>query len=110
MVAMDHGGCRPSFLAGTQGAELRTIKKNSKGSTRGGRGLKCETLGRRMALDASMLRITECLASNDEVLLDADGDSSDWVEIYNSGNDVVNLAGLHLTDDDDEFDKWTFPA
>jgi hypothetical protein len=63
-----------------------------------------------MPLDASMLRITEFLASNDEVLYDADGDASDWLEIYNSGSDAVNLAGLHLTDNDDDLDRWTFPA
>lgn len=57
-----------------------------------------------------MLRITEFVASNDESLLDADGDSSDWIEIYNSGPDLVNLAGLHLTDKDDDLDQWTFPA
>jgi hypothetical protein len=49
------------------------------------------------------------LASNDEVLVDADGDSSDWIEIYNSGADTVNLAGLHLTDTRTNLSKWTFP-
>jgi hypothetical protein len=89
---------------------LSTFKKKSKYPARGGRSLAFETLERRVPLDASMLRITEFLASNDEVLLDADGDSSDWLEIYNSGPDVVSLAGLHLTDDDEELDKWEFPA
>ncbi len=61
-------------------------------------------------LAASDLLITEFLASNDDGLLDADGDASDWLEIYNAGPDVVDLSGMHLTDDDDDLDLWTFPA
>lgn len=57
-----------------------------------------------------MLQITEFMASNDGSLLDVEGDDSDWLEIYNSGNETVNLSGLHLTDDDGELDKWEFPA
>lgn len=69
-----------------------------------------ETLEPRWALDASALRITEFVADNDESLLDYDGDSSDWLEIYNSGSTTVDLSGMHLTDRDDELDRWTFPA
>ncbi len=61
-------------------------------------------------LDASMLRITEFVASNDKSLLDYDGASSDWLEIYNSGGDTVNLGGLHLTDNAANKTKWTFPS
>ena len=67
-------------------------------------------LERRLPLDATMLRITEFVASNDESLLDADGDSSDWVEICNSGATAVDLTGLHLTDNASNKTKWTFPA
>ena len=62
-----------------------------------------------MPLDASMLRITEFLASNDEGLLDADGDASDWLEIYNSGGDAVDLSGMHLTDNAGELDQMDVP-
>lgn len=57
-----------------------------------------------------MLRITELVASNDHSLLDYDGASSDWLEIYNSGADTVNLGGMHLTDSAGNKTKWTFPA
>jgi hypothetical protein len=63
-----------------------------------------------MPLDASMLRITEFVASNDNGITDFDGDNSDWIEIYNAGVDAVDLGGLHLTDKDDDLDRWTFPA
>ena len=44
------------------------------------------------------LMISEFLASNDEGLLDEDGDHSDWVEVQNVGQDTVSLAGWFLTD------------
>lgn len=69
-----------------------------------------ERLEARLALDASMLRITELLASNDDGLLDADGEASDWIEIYNAGVDTVDLTGLHLTDSASNLSKWTFPS
>ncbi|NOZ39766.1 MAG: hypothetical protein GXP24_06020 [Planctomycetes bacterium] len=74
------------------------------------RRLSLERLEQRLVLDASMLRITEFMASNDNALLDAEGDSSDWLEIYNSGGDQVDLSGMYLTDRDDNLTKWAFPA
>jgi len=43
-------------------------------------------------------------------LLDEDGDSSDWIEIYNPTGAAVNLDGWYLTDDEDNKRKWEFPA
>lgn len=74
------------------------------------RRFRFERLEPRLVLDASMLRITEFVASNDNSLLDYDGASSDWLEIYNSGGDTVNLGGLHLTDNTANKTKWTFPS
>ncbi len=54
--------------------------------------------------------ISEFLAANGGVLLDQDGDSSDWIELYNSGAVTVSLGGWHLTDDAADLAKWTFPA
>lgn len=56
------------------------------------------------------LRISEILAVNTGVLLDADGDDSDWIEILNEGDRPVNLGGYTLSDDRDEPGQWTFPA
>ncbi len=74
------------------------------------RRLHLEKLEPRALLAVSDLRITEFLASNDENLLDADGDASDWIEIYNSGTEAVDLTGLHLTDNASNKTKWKFPA
>ena len=62
----------------------------------GNRRLGLEVLEPRWPFDASMLRITEIVASNDESLQDYDGDSSDWLEIFNPGVDSVDLGGMKL--------------
>ena len=43
-------------------------------------------------------------------LLDEDGDSSDWVEIYNPTDKAINLDGWSLTDNKANLTKWRFPA
>ena len=54
--------------------------------------------------------ISEFMASNSQTLDDEDGDSSDWIEIYNPGTTAVDLGGWHLTDDASDLNKWTFPS
>ncbi len=54
--------------------------------------------------------ITEFLAQNDGGLTDDRGRSSDWIELTNTGEAAVNLAGWHLTDDAADLRKWKFPA
>ncbi len=53
--------------------------------------------------------ISEFMACNKATLLDADGDSSDWIEIYNPTSETVDLDGWYLTDDLKKLDKWQFP-
>lgn len=59
---------------------------------------------------AANLIISEFMASNDSTLLDQDGASSDWIEIFNAGNEAVDLGGWSLTDDALELTKWSFPS
>ncbi|MEE3055159.1 MAG: lamin tail domain-containing protein [Planctomycetota bacterium] len=54
--------------------------------------------------------ITEFMADNDNTLADEDGDYSDWIELYNSGTDSVDLAGWYLADDLAVLSHWRFPA
>ncbi len=54
--------------------------------------------------------LSEFLASNSSGIVDEDGDSSDWIEIWNTTANDLNLAGWHLTDDATLPAKWTFPA
>jgi len=53
--------------------------------------------------------INEIMASNQTGLVDEDGDFEDWIELYNSGSQDINLAGYYLSDDDEDPLKWTFP-
>ena len=50
------------------------------------------------------------MASNGVSITDEDGDSSDWIELYNAGQDAVNLDGWGISDDPKEPFKWVFPG
>ncbi|MDG2124863.1 MAG: lamin tail domain-containing protein, partial [Verrucomicrobiales bacterium] len=54
--------------------------------------------------------ITEFMAVNGGVARDEDGDSPDWVEIFNAGPGAVDLGGYSLTDDALDLSKWVFPS
>ncbi len=73
------------------------------------RHLRIEPLECRLLLAADVL-ISEFVASNDSTLADQDGDSSDWLELFNKSPATVDLNGWHLTDDASELDKWRLPA
>jgi hypothetical protein len=60
-------------------------------------------------LQARQVSLNEIMASNNTTLADDDGDYEDWVEIYNHGNDPVNLHNFGLTDDYDNPFRWIFP-
>jgi len=70
-----------------------------------------------LVLAQGTLVISEFVAANtsgaplsESELLDEDGESSDWIEIWNPSSEAVNLEGWFLTDDPDELTKWEFPA
>ena len=53
--------------------------------------------------------INEIMSANETTINDEDGDYSDWIELYNGGNCIVNLSGYKITDDISNPEKWTFP-
>ncbi len=55
------------------------------------------------------LVINEFVATNQTGLTDEDGDHSDWIELYNRGEQAINLAGWSLTDDPARPGKWLLP-
>ena len=74
------------------------------------RGLRpAEALEQRVVLDGSLV-ISEFMADNGSTLFDEDGDSSDWLEVYNPTSMPIDLQGWHLTDDEQQLAKWTFPS
>ncbi|KAA3610820.1 MAG: hypothetical protein DWQ01_07890 [Planctomycetota bacterium] len=54
--------------------------------------------------------ISEFLASNGQGWVDEDGDTSDWIELFNPGPAPVDLSGWFLTDDQSDLQQWAFPA
>jgi len=59
---------------------------------------------------AAGVLISEFMTDNDRTLRDDDGERSDWIELHNSGNTTISLAGWSLTDNRDNPGKWKFPA
>ena len=53
--------------------------------------------------------ITEIMAENQTVLVDQDGEFSDWIEIHNPDGVPVSLKGWALTDDPARVKRWVFP-
>lgn len=58
---------------------------------------------------AQALKINELMSSNSMEVYDEDGDTPDWIEIINTGNNDVNLADYYLSDNPEEFFKWQIP-
>lgn len=56
------------------------------------------------------LYLTEFMAINGGSLQDEDGDSSDWIELFNSGPNSIDLDGYFLTNDEAAPTRWTLPA
>ena len=71
--------------------------------------LSLETLEARQLLAADVI-ISEYMAENNSTLVDEDGDYSDWIELFNRGDEEISLSGWHLTDNETELDKWSLPA
>ncbi len=71
--------------------------------------LRFEPLESRQLLAANVI-ISEIVASNASGLKDNYGDESDWIELYNAGDETADLTGWRLTDDAENLAKWTFPA
>ena len=66
---------------------------------------------------APSLIISEFMANNGSKaplesgeLLDEDGDSSDWIEIYNPTNAAIDLDGWYLTDEANNLTRWRLPS
>ncbi len=73
------------------------------------------TLGTARAQDTPV--ISEFMAVNTSdvplsqgELIDADGQSSDWIELYNPTGVFLDLEGWYLTDNAEDLTKWELPA
>src|SRR5690242_7129005 len=50
------------------------------------------------------------MAINNTTLADEDGAYSDWIELYNSGTNAVDLGGWYLSNKSTNLTQWQFPA
>ena len=63
--------------------------------------------------DSSLIEnvfINELMASNDGDHPDEMGEYEDWIELFNAGEEAVDLGGLLLADTLPAIDPWKFPA
>jgi hypothetical protein len=54
--------------------------------------------------------INELVASNVTSALDPNGENDDWIELYNTTPNPIDLSGMYLTDDALDLMKWSFPS
>ena len=59
---------------------------------------------------SSPVIISEFMASNSSTIDDEDGESSDWIEIYNRSEMTIDMTGWYLTDEAGVLNKWQFTA
>jgi len=72
------------------------------------KSLPAEVIQKTFIPEGQTLVINEFMASNGTVLADEFDEFDDWIEIFNFGEDPVNLNGLYITDDIDYPGKHRF--
>lgn len=53
--------------------------------------------------------INEVQSQNTSTIFDEDGETPDWIELYNYTDSTVNLNGYSISDDQSNPQKWIFP-
>ena len=61
------------------------------------------------AMNKTGIYISEIMASNDSLTVYPNAGKYDWIEIYNSGTETVDLSDWGLSDRLDHGRKWQFP-
>ena len=54
------------------------------------------------------IRINEVVSSN-SIYFDEDGDSPDWIELHNHGNQTIYLENWTISDNTEDPEMWAFP-
>jgi hypothetical protein len=76
---------------------------------RGSLGVEAQNLASLHAAVPDGPVISEFVACNKASLRDKEGDSSDWLELFNPTNKAIDLDGWYLTDDVNDLEKWELP-
>ena len=102
-----------TFIADASGVQTFEVAGERSGSSNGGRAqinaLQLRTLDTSVLLPGAVPLINEFSASNSSIIDDDNGNSSDWIEIYNAGEDSADLGGYSLTDDSTNPTKYVIP-
>jgi hypothetical protein len=62
------------------------------------------------AVSFGQVRINEVCSSNSSLIEDEDGDTNDWIELFNPTSEPINLTGYFLSDRLSNPLKWQFQA
>lgn len=54
--------------------------------------------------------INELQAANSVTIQDQSGAFPDWIELFNAGDEIVDLSAFTLTDDPAQPQRWPFPS
>lgn len=58
----------------------------------------------------AQIKINEILSSNYSGIIDEDNENSDWIELFNNSDDIINLKGYKLSDEQSASPAWEFPS
>lgn len=61
-------------------------------------------------IKAQNLVINEIITSNSTINTDEDGSYEDWIELYNTSNETVNLLNYGLSDNANQLFIWIDPC
>ena len=63
-----------------------------------------------MTTTQAQVVVNEFSASNLESFYDSFGKTEDWIELYNTSTDLVDISGWHISDKENKPTKWAIPA
>jgi CotH kinase protein/Lamin Tail Domain/Chitobiase/beta-hexosaminidase C-terminal domain/FlgD Ig-like domain/Divergent InlB B-repeat domain len=62
-----------------------------------------------LSLLSQSLVINEAMSRNGITIYDQEGDTPDWLELYNASSSTINLSNFGLSDDNSDLFKWILP-
>jgi len=62
------------------------------------------------AILSVILVINELMASNAGEVMSPATNFDSWIELYNPGEETVNLKGMYLSDDANNLMRWKMPS
>ncbi len=70
----------------------------------------CENIAIELFENSTPLYINELQSNNESTIVDEAGEFDDWLELYNAGNQALNLSDFFLSDNLGNLSKWQLPV